>query len=578
MAEVQKLLKKAEYAFESIISQKKLPSALDVYNTSCLLYDLQSLDETIIPKSTTNELCTSFMVALTAIDETYLKSVVLNDIHGAFGSMVQVLVEKSSDTVNMEKCSQGLKAIWILYAHEQKNEDTKYICRLGFSNEMCLHLRRLYDVCVSSDADEFMNQQRVLAILSSFIMNGLIDRLSSRIENEDEAISEVMKSIPLLSSDGSFCLGDLMQFQLENTHMTTLAQALEFRFTKEVQTQKDYIISIINSAPSSSKSESTTIVPHQDDTTTDKETDSYLPKFKTKLTGLQRLVSQIKPLFPQFGDGYLEAALACYNHDVDRTTSALFEAEEDPSSVHPRLQVLDKKLPARKRNLRNEYEAPGVSSNQDDIEAKEIQKARLKQMEKEEENQAYLLSVAMNEYNDEYDDQYDGIGDDGGATGGIGGADAGLYDVDYNAIKAYNRIVKDLEADKTFWEGSRNLNERKSKKGNKPTKSKDSAGESGDESIESNLEEDISKKYRGPDKGKGGRIIGPDGKYLPFPKKRHGGGKNQNKSNPSSDDNAKTESKGSAELTKIQKLRKNNNKAKIGNHHRKDRAMKKTAM
>ena len=575
MTEIHKLLEQVQNGFESMISRKKLPSALDIYKTSCLLYDLQNLDKTMIPESTSKELCTSFIVSLTLIDDTYLKSVLLNDLHGAFGKMVQILVEEADTAVHMEKCSQGLKAIWILYAYNQKNDYSKNLCRLGFSNHLCLDLRRLYDLCVSSESsDEVTNRQRVLAVLSSLIMNGLMDRLSS---NEDEAISEVMETVQLLSSDGSYCLGDLMQFQIENTHMTTLPQTLDFRFTKEVQTQKDYIISIIDSAPSSFKLDST-ILQHPEKPVTGNKTPANIPKFKTKLTGLQRLVSQIKPLFPQLGDGYLEAALACYNNDIDRTTSALLEAEEDPSSVHPRLQVLDKNLPARKRNLRTEYEAPGLSSNQDDIEAKEIQKARLKQMEKDEENEAYLLSVAMNEYNDEYDDQYDGIGDDGGATGGIGGADAGLYDVDYNAIKAYNRIVKDLEADKTFWEESRNLNERKSKKEKKPTKSKDSTGENGDESEEVDSEEGISKKYRGPDKGKGGRIIGPDGKYLPFPKKRQGGGKNQNKSTPSTQDNTKTESKGGTELTKIQKLRKNNNKAKIGNHHRKDRAMKKTAI
>jgi hypothetical protein len=574
MSEIQKLLERVQHGFESMVSRKKLPSALDIYNTSCLLYDLHNLNKTIIPESTTKELCTSFIVSLTLIDDTYLKSVLLNDLHRAFGKMVQILVEEADTAVQMEKCSQGLKAIWTLYAYDQKNDYSKHLCRLGFSNHLCLHLRRLYDLCVSSESDEVTNRQRVLAILSSLIMNGLMDRLSS---NEDEAISEVMETVQLLSSDGSYCLGDLMQFQIENAHMTTLSQTLEFRFTKDVQTQKHYIISIIHSAPSSFKLDST-ILQHAEKPATDNKTLANIPKFKMKLTGLQRLVSQIKPLFPQLGDGYLEAALACYNNDIDRTTSALLEAEEDPSSVHPRLQVLDKKLPARKRNLRSEYEAPGFSSNQDDIEAKEIQKARLKQMEKDEENEAYLLSVAMNEYNDEYDDQYDGIGDDGGATGGIGGADAGLYDVDYNAIKAYNRIVKDLEADKTFWEESRNLNERKSKKENKPTNARDSNDENDDESEEVVSEEGISKKYRGPDKGKGGRIIGPDGKYLPFPKKRQGGGKKQNKSTPSTQDNTKTESKGGTELTKIQKLRKNNNKAKIGNHHRKDRAMKKAAI
>merc|ERR1712113_1247668 len=90
------------------------------------------------------------------------------------------------------------------------------------------------------------------------------------------------------------------------------------------------------------------------------------------------------------------------------------------------------------------------------------------------------------------------------------------------------------------------------------------------------------KKYRGPDKGRKGRLIGPDGKYLPIAKGRK---KNMHSVNVN-DTNAKDTKDGgkpgtnapgqtTTGLTKIQKRRKNNNKAKLGNHHRKERAMKK---
>jgi len=104
---------------------------------------------------------------------------------------------------------------------------------------------------------------------------------------------------------------------------------------------------------------------------------------------------------------------------------------------------------------------------------------------------------------------------------------------------------------------------------------------------------DGEKKYRGPDKGKKGRLIGPDGKYLPIQrggKKGRGGvgasrdkpstgrgsrGGATGKSNGSTEESQKEEN--DKDLSKIQKRRKNDNKAKIGNHHRKDRAIKKAA-
>lgn len=148
-------------------------------------------------------------------------------------------------------------------------------------------------------------------------------------------------------------------------------------------------------------------------------------------------------------------------------------------------------------------------------------------------------------------------------------------------------------------EESRNLN----RQNHKPNKS---------HTNEQNLEDDVyddddgEKKYRGPDKGRGGRLIGPDGKYLP---NQRGGKKGRGNTGSSGDngnsgtggrggrgaggrggrgsaskpnannDNAQEggQQKDGDDLSKIQMRRKNDNKAKIGNHHRRDRATKKAS-
>lgn len=223
-------------------------------------------------------------------------------------------------------------------------------------------------------------------------------------------------------------------------------------------------------------------------------------------------------------------------------------------------------------------------------------------MEVQQENEAFLLAGAVGEYNDDYDDQYDGVG----GEDGIGGADGGLYDMDYEQIKIYNKAAKAMEEDRIFWESNHNSNRRGGKKegdDRNGNRKKDGDAQADDNSDD---EDNTTKKYRGADKGKGGRLIGPDGRYLPFPKSRKKSGNNQKQATTAKDSSNVKEANTSAsgtrkgtqapgkngkknsgdktkkqnageEMTKIQKRRKNDNKAKIGNHHRKERAMKKAA-
>jgi len=166
-------------------------------------------------------------------------------------------------------------------------------------------------------------------------------------------------------------------------------------------------------------------------------------------------------------------------------------------------------------------------------------------------------------------------------------------------VRAYNKVAKEAEADRIFWDESKNRNHRQGKVvegGGKGSKKKDVQQEEEKDGGDGGNE----RTYRGPEKGKKGRIIGPDGKYLPIArgrkKKNESKGDGQPPPPPSTtNSNAKEGGNGGNKganknggnkttvqpdtgLTKIQKRRKNDNKAKLGNHHRKERAMKKAGM
>jgi hypothetical protein len=251
-------------------------------------------------------------------------------------------------------------------------------------------------------------------------------------------------------------------------------------------------------------------------------------------------------------------------------------------------------------------------------------------------NKQKLLNESSRK-DDDYDDQYDGIGDDGGVAGGIGGLDDGLYDVDVHNVhkrhdnsgsssrggakneqeawRRYNAVVKDIVADAKFWEGDRNTNRDGGgggRHGGGAVMNSSPRDDAGEYDIGGGDEDGGETRYRGPDKGKGGRLIGPDGKYLPIKRggqrgrgvpavgvagdgggnpgrgagNRRGGrgdvggggrgrgGGSDTKGGGSDGDRNEGDA---ADLSKVQKRRKNDNKAKIGNHHRKDRATKKAS-
>ena len=204
---------------------------------------------------------------------------------------------------------------------------------------------------------------------------------------------------------------------------------------------------------------------------------------------LIRRIEQVKMVFPSFGEGFIEAALSQFRGDVEETVASLLDTE----SNWPRpLQQLDRSLPRRHR----------VSESLElDTETKALFKANLQATTAKAEQEAYLLEVAMkhDEYNDDYDDQYDDI------TQTAGNRD---QPDDYESIRVYNTALKGIVSEQAFWDDNRNTN-----RSRKPApKSQQQSKSDDDEGVESNDNEAQERKYRGPDKMRGGRVPGRGGR------------------------------------------------------------------
>ncbi len=215
---------------------------------------------------------------------------------------------------------------------------------------------------------------------------------------------------------------------------------------------------------------------------------------------IQHRIDQVQQvvLDPTLGDGFVEAVLAYYKGSVEQTIAALIESD---TALPPALHSLERSLPRRHGSLAQSTK----QQEQQEREARQATKAQLRALQQQEEDDAYAIDLVMrgtkaahSEYDDDYDDQYDDM--DGGLGGGT---DSGLYDYDYEAVRTYNKFVRGLEDDEKFWVETRNTN-REAQRGQIQKKAaKDHNDNEGDGDTD---DDGPSRKYRGPDKLKGGRI------------------------------------------------------------------------
>jgi hypothetical protein len=518
---ISELIKAFEAKAVSLQEKKNGGKPLQLLPTPFQLFQLGKVLFETEAQSTHQALLTSYHSLLDQLPECYLRQVLFHDLNLAF---------QAADDDSVE----AIHAICGLYT------DTPLACRAGFSVDVCRRISCVYDT-LRNRQDHDHECTALLRTLSSLLLvGGLLDSNG----DEDTQLRRIMEVAEALTEDEhNACLGDLMEWQEQTMPTRTLLATLKSKF--EETPQREYMLLMLQSSPKTSDLKGTTAI------TSKQSQSTTFPKKVSAASEIQRRIQQVHNVLPDLGEGYIETALSCFQGDVSKTVAFLLEGQTDSSSLPPALQRIDSKLPAR------HVETTPNSYSLNDEEARLATKVRLAQMERVQEQEAYALTVVgnSNEYDDDYDDQYDGL--DGG--GELGGGDGESYDVDLDTIRTYNRATRQAEAEDQFWEESRNTNRQKPQT--------DRASE--------------AKTYSGPDKGKGGRVIGPDGRYLPFEKSGKKAGKkpventtaiDQATSKPAA--NGKT---GDATSSSIQKRRKNQNKAKLANHHRKERAQKKTA-
>ena len=235
------------------------------------------------------------------------------------------------------------------------------------------------------------------------------------------------------------------------------------------ETQREYLTSWLESAAANAQDEEAAKLAHA--IARAKPSPKMRPKRISSATAssmdpLQRQLDQVRAVLPQYSEGLVELALSLRQGNVEETVELL----SSPTQEWPMtLRAVDPSLPRRHQKRVADQDADATQRTKEAIRAADAQ----------QEMEAMVLTqftTTGDEYDDDYDDQWDAV-DTAGAN------DGGLYD-DYQAVRTYNRVVRETEREAAFWEENANTN----RKGAKPF------GES---------------KYRGPDKLKGGRVPKP---------------------------------------------------------------------
>ncbi|CAJ1893840.1 unnamed protein product [Cylindrotheca closterium] len=401
--------------------------------------------------------------------------------------MSTLIIETRSSSSSLEKLRSAVQTMGGLLCIPK-------VCKLAYSKDWLSSLSSIYDIHILKDSSRIQKDE-VLSLLSHLLVEGL---LAADAKQQPESLEELlMSAIQTMEEESTDCLRDLQDWErrLEPSHGSLENVLKNLPFNEDTLHQREYIFNMLESARLREQTETTSIL----DVNQKPATKATKAKVVSPADEMERRIAQVKQIIPDLGEGFIETALSLYQGNVETTVSTLLN---DPSQYPPNLQFLDRSLPRRKKDRAEDEE-------RDAAEAKELVKARMA-LEAQQEQDRYkaLLYVSaqekeqmvVNEYNDDYDDQYDDI------DVKLGDTDGGLYD--FEQMKIYNKFAREGEAEDSFWEANRNTNRANDAKGN----------------INNNTGGG-QKQFRGPDKIKGGRIVGPDGKIVRKPNHK----KNKNK-------------------------------------------------
>eukprot|EP00980_Cylindrotheca_fusiformis_P030400 scaffold24768_cov215-Cylindrotheca_fusiformis.AAC.1 len=464
-----------------------LPTPQQLYAIGGVLFRIQQQQQQ--QQMDKDDLIASFRELVNSMSERYL-----NQVLTLFHRGLETLRIESK---SVDDLSDAVRTLGGLFSQSPR------MCQIAYSKNWVSTLASIYDIFILKESSRAQKDE-LLSLLSFLILDGLFERHS---EGSMEEV--VMAAIQAMEEESTDCLRDLQEWQ---RHSEPSQRSLEnsiknLPFDDDTMHQREYIFNMLESSRLKESTEHSGI----DDAARKPAAKAVRLKPVEAADELERRIAQVKQVIPDLGEGFVETALSLFQGNVETTVATLLN---DPSQYPPSLQFLDRSLPRRRK-------ARAADEAKESAEAKQVVKEMMaREEQREQEQYKALLYVSAqeqqekqehlaNEYDDDYDDQYDEI------DVKLGGADNGFYDFDQ--IKLFNKVAREDEAEGSFWEANRNTNR---------------APTNGNGNGNKNENSDSPKQFRGPDKIKGGRIVGPDGKIVrkPNPKKnknRNQGGAQQ---------------------------------------------------
>ncbi|KAK1942459.1 hypothetical protein P3T76_005958 [Phytophthora citrophthora] len=299
---------------------------------------------------------------------------------------------------------------------------------------------------------------------------------------------------------------------------------------------------------------------------------------------LTPMVHQVKDFFPDLGEGYVELCLLSSNLQVEVVINFLLESNPPPVLIDvpqdlkrsdPQFDLLEAQITGKpaptpkveeskkldpskvwvgKKAMEKTYD-PQVAKKDQQLAEKMKQYVTMYEEEEEFSGESAYDGrhdgvTTLDEYDDDYNDEFDdfvpfSIRDGGSAD-------------DQDAIREQNRKIRAKEEKDAFWEGMKNRNREN------PLNSAET-NEDDDEEEEKENTSSGEQKFTRPNSAGGAsqNTQGPKHKSTRRKDKRQGGGEKKPEEPPT------------PQQIQRQRARKDKNKAKVANHNRKDRAMKK---
>ena len=233
----------------------------------------------------------------------------------------------SSDEEEIMHCELILVAVSLAWVYEYSSNK-----KIGYGTQQLL------------EEDDDM-QKNILRTLSRLLTYGLIINNNTVGEKKhdfdmEEELSHILKVTQTIYSalgeeedHTSTALGDMLDLDEETLGEETFIAAIGSKFETSYNNafqapppQLQYLLDMLKSFPRSAIPQRSNAIKYYNAPSSEPS----LQEPPQSLTDIQ--IAHVKSILPSLGDGFIEEALKCYSHDVERTVEALLQMSDEDES------------------------------------------------------------------------------------------------------------------------------------------------------------------------------------------------------------------------------------------------------